>query len=166
MKKIIKILRTLSVKMTWKMFGALVSKPLLLMPTIWATVEAFLFSEVNFDGSSGGRGLPNAFRHAAWNLLIAKNCAAFTSNDKAVAWAKFITDLHEDCFPNDAFDREMDLHNNRIGREVYVELNRQKISKKEMITNLMGNSKTAIGLTGLDEIENVIDQLVYYKTTS
>jgi len=112
MKKLFKILKTLSANMTWKMFRALVSKPVLLIPTIWGTIESFLFSEINFDESSSGRGIPNAFRHACWNLLIAKNCAVVTSEENAIHLAKFTTDLHEECFVNDDFDRKMDLHNN------------------------------------------------------
>ena len=163
MKKLFKILRTLSVNMTWKMFRALISKPLLLIPTIWGTIESFLYSEINFDESSSGRGVSNAFRHAAWNLLIAKNCAVFTSKENAVAWAKFTTDLHEECFVNDDFDREMDLHNNRIGREFFEELSQQKLSKKEMIAQLMKKSDSAAGLSDSNEIQKVKGELVYFK---
>jgi len=163
MKKFFKILRTLSVNMTWKMFRALLSKPILLIPTIWATIESFLFSEINFDESSSGRGIPNAFRHACWNLLIAKNCAVITSEENAIHWAKFTTDLHEECFPNEPFDHEMDLHNNRIGREFYRGMCQKNIkTKKEMIAELMKKSKTAVGLSDSSEIREVKNELVYY----
>ncbi len=150
--------------MTWKMFRALLSRPILLIPTIWGTIESFLFSEINFDESSSGRGIPNAFRHAAWNLLIAKNCAGVTTKEKAVAWAKFTTDLHEDCFVNEDFDREMDLHNNRIGQEFYCEmLNRKIKTKREMIAELMKKCDSAVGLTNPIEIQKVKAELVYFK---
>src|SRR5690606_13106977 len=150
--------------MTWKMFRALLSRPILLIPTIWATIESFMFSEINFDESSSGRGIPNAFRHAAWNLLIAKNCASVTTKEKAVAWAKFTTDLHEDCFVNEDFDREMDLHNNRIGQEFYWEmLNRKIKTKREMIAELMKKCDSAVGLTDSNEIQKVKGELVYFK---
>lgn len=142
----------------------MVSNPLLMIPTVWSTVESILFSELNFKESHGGRGAANAFRHAAWNLLITKNCSVFTSQKKALTWAKHITDLHEDCFPNEAFDHAMDLHNNRLGREVYIELSRQEIkSKREMIRYLVEKSKAAIGLNDEKEFINYPNELVYFK---
>ena len=165
MKNIFKILKNLSVNLTWKMIKALLSKPLLLIPTVWATIESILFSEINFTESHSGRGVANAFRHAAWNLLIAKNCAVFTSNEKALDWAKFITDLHEECFPNEPFDNQMDLHNNEIGRVVFEELIRQKIhSKKKMIQSLVEKCETAIGLKEVNEIKNIKGELVYFNS--
>ncbi len=145
------------------MVRALLSKPLLIIPTTWATVESILFSEMNFMEAHGGSGVANAFRHAAWNLLIAKNCRLFTTPEKAIAWAKFITDLHEECFPNESFDHEMDLHNNRIGREVYTKSIKKKLSKKEMIAELVEKSEIAIGLEDENLMKNHLDKLVYKK---
>ncbi|MGB6083027.1 DUF6973 domain-containing protein [Moheibacter sp.] len=162
MKKIFNTLRNLTFSFTWKMFSGLISRPLLLIPTIWGTVESILFSEVNFHESHGGRGVANAFRHAAWNLLIAKNSSLFTSREKAVEWAKYITDLHEECFPNESFDHEMDLHNNRIGREIFEELAPQKLSKKEMIAELIYKSESAVGLTDEKEFTKYLNELVYF----
>lgn len=165
MKKIFKVIKNLSAGLTWKMMRALLSKPLLLLPTVWATVESILFSEINFTEAHGGQGVANAFRHSAWNLLIAKNCAWFTSKEKAVQWAKFTTDLHEEYFPNDDFDREMDLHNNAIGRMVYQQLVEQKVkSKNKMIAALKKKSNTAVGLTDEKEFSNYPDQMVYYQS--
>lgn len=161
-KKFFQTLKKLSVSFTWKMFRTLISKPLLLIPTVWATIESVLFSEINFLESHSGRGVANAFRHAAWNLLIAKNCMVFTSKRKAVAWAKYITDLHEEVFPNEPFDHQMDLHNNRIGREIFQELISQKKSKKEMIAALMEKSEKAIGFTDEKEFAMHPDELVYF----
>ncbi len=163
MKKLFQIVKKLSVNLTRKMILGLLSRPLLLIPTAWATVESVLFSEINFDERSSGRGIANAFRHAAWNLLIAKNCLVFTSQSKAVAWAKYTTDLHEECFPNEPFDHEMDLHNNRIGREIFEELSKQKLSKKEMIAVLIKKCDSAVGLSDEKEFEKHQDELVYFR---
>jgi len=97
-------------------------------------------------------------------LLIAKNCAVVTSEENAIHWAKFTTDLHEECFVNDDFDRKMDLHNNQIGREFYREmLNRKIKTKKEMIAQLMKKSDSAVGLSDSNEIQKVKGELVYFK---
>lgn len=162
MKKIYGILKNLSANLTWKMIKALMSKPLLLIPTVWATTESVMFSELHFHEPHGGRGVANAFRHAAWNLLIAKNCSVFTTTEKAVDWAKFITDLHEECFPNELFDHEMDLHNNRIGREVFEESSKNKLSKKEMIAELINKSESAVGLTNEKEFASHRNEMVYF----
>lgn len=165
MKKMFKVLKNLSAGLTWKMFRALMSKPLLLIPTVWATVESVVFSELNFSEAHGGQGVANAFRHAAWNLLIAKNCALFTSHEKAVDWAKFTTDLHEEYFPNEPFDHQMDLHNNHIGRSIYLELIQKNVkSKNEMIAFLKKKTKTAVGLEDEKEFQNYLNELVFLKS--
>lgn len=164
MKKIFGILKKLSANLTWKMIKALLSKPLLLLPTVWATIESILFSEWNFHESHGGRGAANAFRHAAWNLLIAKNASFFTSKRKAVIWAKYITDLHEEVFPNEPFDNQMDLHNNQIGREVFLDLTNQNIkSKNKMIQYLVQKTESAVGLADEKLMINYQDEMVYFK---
>lgn len=148
------------------MCKALLSKPAFFLPTIWATIESVLFSELNFQEPHGGRGIANAFRHAAWNLLIARNCSAFTTTEQSIDWAKTITDFHEECFPNEEFDREMDLHNNRIGRDFYRSIAHQKLSKLEMITQLMDKSKSAIGTQNLEEIKKKPQELIFYVESS
>lgn len=165
MKKFFKTFKTLSAGLTWKMFRALTSKPLLILPTFWATLESVIFSEMYFSEAHGGQGVANAFRHAAWNLLIAKNCSLFTSQEKAMNWAKFTTDLHEEYFPNEPFDTQMDLHNNRIGREVYKELRLKNIRKKnQMMEFLKEKSKSAIGLENLEEFSKYPHEMVYLKS--
>ena len=144
------------------MFKTLISRPILFIPTLWATVESILFSELNFQEPHGGRGISNAFRHAAWNLLIARNCAYFTSAENALQWAKLVTDLHEECFPNEDFDREMDLHNNRIGREIYWEFRQAKLTKMEMIVKIMDKTKTAKGLNNLSDFSQFPNELIYF----
>lgn len=164
MKRILIILKNLTLSICKKMIWAMISHPLLMIPTTWATIESILFAELNFHESHGGRGVANAFRHAAWNLLIAKNCSVFTSKRKAIAWAKYITDLHEECFPNEPFDHEMDLHNNQLGREIYRDLTHKNIkSKKQMIRFLVQKSKTAVGLNDEKQMVNFPGEMVYFK---
>lgn len=167
MKKTFKVIKNLSMSMSWRMFSALFSKPLLLFPTIFGTIESVLYSEVNFQESHSGQGVANAFRHAAWNLLIAKNCSFITTNQKAIEWSKFITDLHEECFPNEAFDRAMDLHNNKIGRDVFRALIENGVnSKRKMINYLIEKTKTAVGLDDEKKFSNHTDEMVYLKKSS
>lgn len=163
MKKIFSTLKNLTVNLTWKMVRALLSKPQLILPTAWATIQSIVYSENYFYEAHGGRGIANAFRHAAWNLLIAKNASFYTNEQSAVEWAKFITDMHEECFPNEAFDKQMDLHNNRVGREVFRELRAKNMkTTKEMMQFLKEKSKSGVGLTDESEFANHPNEMVYY----
>lgn len=40
--------------------------------------------------------------------------------DSIISWTKEITDWHEDFSPNKELARAMDLHNNFIGRELFL----------------------------------------------
>lgn len=161
---LVKAFKILWSGLKWKMIRGLLSRPILLIPTIWSTMESVLYSQLNFDESPSGRGVANAFRHAVWNLLIAYHCEKFTSSGEAISWAKFTTDLHEECFPNENFDRMMDLHNNQIGREIYEKLKSQGVhSKKEMIQFLMNKTDYAVGLNNEMDFEKYPEELVYFQ---
>lgn len=152
--------------MTWKMGKILISKPILLLPTIMGTFESVWYAQKYFPGTHGGRDVGNAFRHGAWNALVAFNCARFKSVNEAAGWAKHTTDMHEEIFPNDAFDMSMDLHNNRIGREVFKENYRKGYKKSELIQDLLNKCNTAVGVSDYKEIFKIKDELVYYSKTS
>lgn len=67
-------------------------------------------------------GPANAFRHALWNYLIAKNCFRWKEKvDTVILWTTEITDWHEKAFPNRDLAKKMDLHNNEIGRLLFKE---------------------------------------------
>lgn len=66
-------------------------------------------------------GPANAFRHAFWNYLIAKNCSSLAKNETAaLTWSEKITYWHEKAFPNRKLARKMDLHNNEVGRFIFL----------------------------------------------
>ena len=71
----------------------------------------------------------NAVRHAMWNALMAKrafdNPVTLAGNpfggrlDESIGKAKEFADAHEDNPKNtDAVSKNMDLHNNEVGRQV------------------------------------------------
>lgn len=73
-------------------------------------------------------------------------------------WSEKITNLHEKLFPNDLLSEVMDLHNNRLGREVFAsnllpEFDAVKFFQKKMAE--------AIKVNSLEEIEAVQNHLVY-----
>lgn len=71
-------------------------------------------------GKSGHRDKSDAFRHAIWNVLIAK----YTDGNKKdrVEWARKFTNAHESGSPaptDNSLDNLMDYHNNGVGRSYW-----------------------------------------------
>lgn len=163
MKEIFRILKMLVSNLNWKIVSALLSRPLLLIPTIWATVESVWYAQSFYPDIHGGNGVANAFRHTVWNALICKNSSIFTNPHKAADWAKYTTDLHEEVFANDSFDRKMDLHNNRIGRLIFLDTAGRGISKKGLVLRVRVKCKTAKGVNSEEEIDNHPDEMVYIR---
>lgn len=119
------------------MFWLLLSRPHYIFGTIYATIEATLEAEKRFESSHFSNNRANAFKHAAWNALIAYHVQFFNKRaTPALAWAKKITDMHELCFPNHPADKAMDLKNNEIGRHIYLTLFEQNQRKPKKDTLL------------------------------
>jgi len=118
------IIKLLKYKQLKSAFFLFLRKPLFIYPTLSATVEAYRTSQKEFPKTHHLNGKGNAFRHAFWNMMLCKQCSNWTTNnDKAIAWAKTITDWHEELSPNKPLDKAMDLHNNKIGRKLFKQLN-------------------------------------------
>ena len=71
--------------------------------------------------------------------------------DKAVVWAKKITDWHEEAFVNAPLARAMDLHNNSVGRHLFSKF--RGTSLEEFIGILVDMTKKSV----LVETEKEID---------
>lgn len=67
-------------------------------------------------------------------------CCKVSSPEKALAFCKRITDLHEELFPNKPLETKMDLHNNKIGMDYFMEMlqgvHRQFFEKSFFINGL------------------------------
>lgn len=104
----------------------------------------------------------NAFRHALWNILIAKSVLRILkSEEKAISWAGKITSLHEELMPNDPLEKEMDLHNNEVGRIFFPEI--QTSTEEEIISFLKKEMKKAVRIKTVEESEDFKEVLVYIK---
>ncbi|NDV14481.1 hypothetical protein GO009_00460 [Muricauda sp. TY007] len=126
------VLKRVDFKNILKVIFIGLSRPHFIWPTIKATKECIAISTDNYGKLHHKNGPANAFRHAFWNYLIAKRCFKWQQNEETVlAWAKKVTDWHEDSFPNKKLPREMDLHNNEVGRFIF-EQNTDK-SEQEVI---------------------------------
>ena len=169
MRKIVKILfntlRTLSFKKLLRLLKLIVPHPLLAILGIYATVKSFTLAEKFFPKTSATNGIGNAFRHALWSALIMMYCCKISSPQKALKFCKEMTDLHEELFPNESLEKKMDLHNNHVGINLFMEMlpgiHRQFFEKKFIIDRLFEMLKTAKILTSLEE--NHGDHLVYLE---
>lgn len=73
--------------------------------------------------------------------------------------------MHEELFPNEPLETKMDLHNNKIGMDYFMELlpgiHRQFFEKGFFIDALMKKSENAKILKSLDD--NFEGDLVYLQ---
>ena len=131
-----------------------------MLSTALATAKTFQISQREFPNIHGKHNKANAFRHALWNMIIAKKCTRFSKNIEAVLnWTEEITNWHEDFSPNEALPRMMDLHNNRIGRELFA--THKNASLQEMTTMLIKQLDQAVRVTELSAFTNHPNQLTY-----
>lgn len=121
-KLVFNVLKSLSLKNLLKLFLIGFSHPIFSILTFFATYKTYKISEKLFPKTHGLHGAGNAFRHALWNSLIMMYCCKVSSPKKALIWTEKITQMHEDLFPNEPLQRKMDLHNNKVGRDYFMQL--------------------------------------------
>lgn len=141
--------------------GIFLRHPLYLFPTYRATNRTVKISNRLYGQLHHKDNRTNAFRHALWNYLICKYCLSIAgSMEKAVNWSKKITDLHERLSPNAGLAKAMDLHNNRIGRELFL----NSFGKYEdVVPLLVQKTNEAVKVRIVREIEEVREKLVYIE---
>lgn len=107
----------------------------------------------------------NAYRHALWSSLIMVYGSKISSVRKTKIWCKKITTLHEDFFSNPILERKMDLHNNKIGVELFLEMkkniHRQFFEISFVLEKLDEKLKTAKIITKIDQ--KFPNELVYLE---
>ncbi|MBL4604770.1 MAG: hypothetical protein JKY02_03655 [Flavobacteriaceae bacterium] len=136
--------------------------PFFMFSTIRATLSVMKIAQNEFPNIHGELNKANAFRHALWNVLIAKECAKFSKNiESVIRWTEQITDWHEEFSPNEELPKFMDLHNNRVGREIYMEMNTK--SKIEFIAYLKEQLNCAVQITSMHDVEKDSTHLVYLE---
>lgn len=105
-------------------FWFLVSHPGIAKPIKEATDKAKKLTDLYFTGTSPSQTKADAFRHAIWNVLIAKYIGKTRSSIPfCIDRARTFTTLHETGTPKPAntsdaaweLDVQMDLHNNNQG---------------------------------------------------
>ncbi len=132
-------------------------KPLLIIPTLNASKETLETCDFLFEKLHHNNGRENAFRHALWNVLICEKTLKFTKcAQKSIIWTEKVTNLYEKVTKNDLLDEAMDLHNNEIGRMLF--LNENLSEKLILMQKMLKNAKK---VTNIDEIESFHGVLIY-----
>lgn len=135
-------------------------RPLLIRPTLRATKHTLKICDSLYGKAHHKNGKANAFRHALWNIEICQGSFGVTKNvGKSIYWAKKITDLHEKMAPNAKLETAMDLHNNEIGRMLFMSIaDRNESNVVDYIQKKVENAQL---LTKVEDIENCKNELVY-----
>ena len=164
-KIFINTFKTLSFQKVFKLLSATVPHPLFTMLSFYATLKSFVLAKQYFPKTNSTSGVGNAFRHALWTSLILMYCSKISSPEKSVKWCKKITDLHEELFPNEPLEKQMDLHNNAVGINLFLELlptiHRQFFETSFFVEALFKKVKTAVILKEKDDFDE--NELVYLK---
>ena len=136
--------------------------PLFLHPTYKATKRTVAVSNRLYGKLHHENNRTNAFRHALWNYLICKYCLQVARTpEKAMDWSKKITDLHERLSPNDDLEKMMDLHNNKIGRELFVHSYTRK--EEDIVSILKQKTSEAVKVSSSAEIREEKNNLIFIE---
>ena len=159
---VLKRIRQLSVKQLWHLSVVFIKQPFLVFPTLNATKKTMQISSDLYGKAHHKNGPSNAFRHALWNILIAKTAfKKFQNVEKSIDWAQKVTDLHEKLAPNSSIETAMDLHNNEMGRRFFEEV--LDLSEEKIIDFLQKRAENAQKVTKTSEIEVFKKELVFIK---
>ena len=145
--------------------GLTLPHPLFSIMGFFAILRSFSLAQKHFPKTHSNNGIGNAFRHSLWNCLILMYRCKISSPQTALDYCKKMTDLHEELFPNEPLETKMDLHNNQVGINLFMELlpgiHRQFFETSFFVEKLMQKTKTAKILEKLED--DFGDELVYLK---
>ena len=162
-----KLIKSLNKTQLKSLFFMFLRRPHYIYPTFRATSACYRICGKNFPGKHQLNGPENAFRHALWNILIAKATMKWiwigNKAEKSERWAEKITDWHEEFAPNSDLAKAMDLHNNRIGRELFLKwLNENKgLSNTFIVDELKEMLPQSRKITSVGDIEKQTQHLIH-----
>lgn len=140
---------------------AFIKKPRYILPTYRATVNTVKICDELYKEEHHNSGKENAFRHALWNYLICRHSYSISGSVEVVrSWSDQITALHEKLSPNQKLAKFMDLHNNRVGQNLF---NENQHSTAEIINLLQQKMQQAIKISEEKYSENIKGKLIYIE---
>lgn len=145
----------MSFKKILRLLRLVLPHPVFSLLSFYATLKAYTIAQKKFPETASTNGIGNAFRHALWCCFIMMYCCKVSSPKKALEFCKRITDLHEELFPNKPLETKMDLHNNKIGMDYFMEMlqgvHRQFFEKSFFIDGLEKKMQDAKVLKNTDD---------------
>jgi hypothetical protein len=158
--KITGFLKLLNKGNAWSFIFLFMRHPFNFIPTFIATYQCVKISDEHYGNLHHQNNVTNAFRHALWNYLIAKKCSAWRRNKrKAIQFSEKITNWHEEFSPNAPLEKEMDLHNNYIGRKLFIQENEE--STDIFVNFLKDKVSSAKRIESIEDIKLYRNDLVY-----
>ena len=149
----------------WSFIIIFIRHPFNIIPTFLATYQCVKISDEHYGTLHHKNNATNAFRHALWNFLIAKKCSSWRRNKrKAIRFAQKITDWHEEFSPNEPLEKEMDLHNNYIGRKLFIQENEESVDI--FVEILKDKVENSILITKIEDLKDNNNCLVYIQEIS
>ena len=131
------------------------------MPFMKATRKALAICDTEFENEHHKNNRENAFRHALWNYSICESCFKKEADiEKVINFSEEITYLHEIMAPNPLLEKEMDLHNNYIGRKVFRENSHISVNSISIFKKMMEEAKP---VKNASEIKIAKNHLVYIE---
>ncbi|MBL7471837.1 DUF6973 domain-containing protein [Robertkochia sediminum] len=164
MKQVLQLLRDLNGRKIKGAARLFTRHPLLFSTAIPATLRCIGVCNRLFGTAHHKNNKTNAFRHALWNMLLMSSASGVVKTiEEAAKWAEDLTCWHEDeLSPNPPLPRAMDLHNNRIGRELYSHQFKNQSPDPEQITQaLLPLLDQAVKIRATEDLKTLNDHLVY-----
>lgn len=145
----------MSFKKIMRLLSLVLPHPVFALLSFYATLKAYSIAQKKFPDTASTNGIGNSFRRALWCCFILMYCSKVSSPEKALDFCRRITDLHEELFPNKPLETKMDLHNNKIGMDYFMEMlegvHRQFFEKSFFINGLEKKMKDAKVLKSTDD---------------
>jgi hypothetical protein len=155
-------IKSLDLRQFMLLSRAFITNPRYIIPTFKATKKTVEICDISFGKKHHEDNPTNAFRHALWNFIICEKCYRVSGSlEKTIFWTKKITDLHENLFPNNPLAKEMDLHNNFVGRELFKAHLGKEPDPVEILNKLMLKAEK---VKSIEEIKMSKNNLVYVKS--
>lgn len=156
------VVKSMDFKQLWSLFWLSARHPRFVIPTIRGTRKTIAICNKYYGKKQHLNGPENAFRHALWNMLIVHlSVQRGLPLQRSLAWAKRFTDWHEDFSPNAPLERAMDLHNNRVGRDLITNLCGQ--DEEQLVAQLLEMVPLSRKRTTLKEIKRCDTTLVHLE---
>ena len=156
------VLRSMDFRQLWSLFWLSAHHPRFILPTIRGTRRTITICDELYGDKQHLNGPENAFRHALWNILLVHySTQKGLPLERSLAWAKKITDWHEDFSPNAALARAMDLHNNRVGRDIITQFYPEE--EHFFVAHLLKKVPLSRKRTAENQFKNQCNELIYIE---